>query len=149
MPPPQIPRLQDSPRFGNGLQGLQRIEQDRPLLLHLEGFAEGMAEGVVKVQGSWRFHLLRHLFLERDPDSWNAFCLDGALKQAHGLIAEPSGRGEDDRVRTIAREKVGHLRRRLLYQGVHVRAVDVPHETIDEGSDPSDKPLGLELLEPV
>lgn len=101
MPPPPIPGLQDGPRFVHGLQRPQRIDKDRPLLLDSEGFAERMAERVTEIKSTGRLHLLRHLFLERDPHRRNAFYLDGTLEQTHGLVAQPSGRGEDDGLRPV------------------------------------------------
>ncbi len=149
MPPPQIPRLQDGPRLLHGLQGFQRIEQDRPLLLHLKCLPEGVTKRVVKVEGPGRLHLLRDFFLEGDPDGRNPFRLNGSLQQAHGLVAETSGRGEEDSLRPVALQSASHLWCRLLHEGRYVGTVDMPHEAVHKGGDSPDNPFRSKFLEPV
>jgi hypothetical protein len=51
--------------------------------------------------------------------------LAGTLEQAHGLVAEPSGRREETGVRPVLREATRHLGRSFVHQPLQVMAVDV------------------------
>jgi len=102
MPTPGITRLQDGARLHERLQGIESLKQNGSLLLYLEGLPQGISERVAKEEGPRRLHLARDLFLQRNPDGRNALGLDGALEQAHGLVAEASGWGQKDGLGAIA-----------------------------------------------
>jgi len=90
VPPPDIPRREDRPRLPDGLEARKRIDQDRPLLPHVKGLPQGMAERIAKEERPRGLDLHRDLFLKGDSDRGNLSLLNDALDQAHGLIAEPS-----------------------------------------------------------
>src|SRR5712692_2892367 len=89
MSPPRPARLDDGARLRERLERAQGGHEDRALLGDGEGLAHRMAERVAEVERPGRLHPSRDLLLQRDPDGRDPRGLDGALDQAHGLVAEP------------------------------------------------------------
>lgn len=87
MSSPDVARFQDRPWFLDGLKTCERVEQDRPLLLHVKGLAKGMSKRIAQVKSPGRFDVLGDLLLERNADGGNFLVLDCPLQQAHGLVA--------------------------------------------------------------
>src|SRR4030065_960085 len=71
------------------------------------------------------------------------------LYQSHGPIAEPSARGEYDRVYAFASYLPCHFRRGPVYERVQVRPLDMPHEPVVSSRDRTDDPVGFKLHEPL
>ncbi len=97
--PPGKGEVDDLPGGGDGIEGLEGFEEDRPLLADVPRFAEGMAEGPMEVDAARRAYLLGVLAHDGNADGGDAGFLDGPLHQSHGLIAETSGRGQQDQGR--------------------------------------------------
>jgi hypothetical protein len=130
MPSPDVARFQNRPWFLDGLKTLERVEQDRPLLLYVGSLPKGMSEGIAQGEGSRRLDSLCDFLLERDADGRDAFGFDYPLDQAHGLIAEASRGGEKNGLGPVSNEALGDLGGCLLYESFQMRPVDVAHETI-------------------
>lgn len=79
VPSPDVAWFQNSPWVLDGLQTLERIQQDRSLLLYLKCLPEGMAKGETKIEGPGGLDMLGGLLLERDAYGGNAFGLDRPL----------------------------------------------------------------------
>ena len=62
---------------------------------------DGMSKGKAGKYRSRRAQLLCDLFGQADRDGRNSRVLNRALDQSHGLIADTSGRGQDDDINPI------------------------------------------------
>ena len=113
------------------VQGLKITEQQAQQLQLAEalmGKGEGMAQGKAGVDRAGRLDLLADAAREGHRDGGDAGRFDDALDQSHGLIAQASGRGEDDGIHPILIKLVRHLGCGGVHQGVDVGRQDVTHE---------------------
>lgn len=97
----------DLSRSIQGLHIVQQQTQQLQLPEALVGKAEGVAQGETGVQCAGWFDFLADAPGEGHRDGGDPRCLDGSLNQSHGLVAEPSGGGQDGDINTIVLE---HLR---------------------------------------
>ena len=74
------------------------------MLLEVARFTERMAEGPLDVNGSWRLYLFGVFTHDRYPDSRDASFFDLSLDQSHGLVADASGRGQQDHINGVLAE---------------------------------------------
>ncbi len=91
-------------------------------------FAERVAEGPLDVDGARRLHFFGIFPHDRYPDSRDAGFFDLSLDQSHGLVADASGRGQQDHVDGLLPEFIDDLSRRSADQGGDVTPVNVPHQ---------------------
>lgn len=80
------------------------------------------------VHGPRWFHFSRYLFGERDRDGCNAGRLNHPLDQPHGLVAEPSGRRQNDDVHAIFLQSCGNTGSSVIGQRFKVLIQNVTHE---------------------
>lgn len=149
VPSPNIPRLDDSPWVFDGLESLERLEQDGPLLIRVKGLPQRVAEGITEGEGPRGSDPLCDLFLERDTYGGNAPGLNRSLDQAHGLVAQASGRREKNGLDPLPKEAFGNLGGCLVDKGLEMRAVDVSHEAIQGRADASNNSLIPEFPESI
>ena len=64
----------------------------------------------------------------RHADGGNADLFDGSLDQSNGLIADPSGRGQQDGVHAFFFQQIGRCRGCFVDQRPGVRPLDVSHK---------------------
>lgn len=112
----------------------------------MKRFAHGVAEGPVEIHGPGWLYLFSYFPLEGYGYRGNPGLFDYALYQPHGLIAEPSGRGEDHQVDPVPPQQGGDSRGGLSQQPVEVSSRDMPHETVAIGGRFSDEMTGGKLL---
>jgi hypothetical protein len=74
---------------------------------------------------------------------------DHSLDQSHGLIADPSGRGQQDQVDLILFKRSRHFRSSLFDQGCDMSPVDMAHEAVVGCCERPDPAFGDELPETV
>ena len=115
----------------------------------MKGLPEGVAKGVPEVQGARGLHPFCDLLLKCDAYGGNSLGLDRPLDQAHGLVAKTSGGGEKNGFGPLPNQAVSDLWGRLLHERFQMRTINVTHEAIQGGGDPSDNPLILEFLESI
>ena len=149
VPSPNIPRLEDSPWDFDGLESLERFEQDGPLLIRVKGLPQRVAEGITEGEGPRGSDPLCDLFLERDADGGNTLGLDRPLNQAHGLVAQASGRREKNGLDPLPNQALGDLGGCLFHEGFQMRTVDVSHEAIQGRADASNNSLIPEFPESI
>jgi len=108
-------------------QGVSRLQHSQgrrdDLVLfvgHVWG-AERVAQRPIDKEDPWGHHFLGHLAEQRNRDCGNSGFLYRALDQSHGLIAERSDRGQQDRVNAILAEKFCGLGCRLRDQAAWCR----------------------------
>lgn len=143
---PSIRKVYDRAGYSNRFGSFQGIHEYSPLLVLLKRFAHGVAKGPAEIHGPGRLDLFGYFPLERYGYRGDAGLLDYALYQPHGLIAEPSGRGEDHKVDPVPPQQSGDSRGGLLQQPVEVSSHDMPHKTVAMGGRFTDKMAGCELL---
>ena len=89
---PFVWQLLDGSRFGHGLQGLQRIQNDASLAFDIARFAEHTAARKFDQQGPGRLDVRHSIAGIAHRNSGNSRFLDQALNQTHGLMAFRSDR---------------------------------------------------------
>jgi len=99
-------------------------------LVCFKRFAQGVAEGLVHKNCSRWPDFLRILPHKGDADGRYAGGFNGALNQSHGLIADPSPRGQQHGVNAIARNHGGHFRGLFFRQIMDVAVHDMAHEAV-------------------
>ena len=134
VPPPAKRQINNLSRSRGRIKHPEGFENHRPLLLDVARLTERVTEGPLDVDGSRRLHLFRIFTHDRHPDSRDAGFFNLSLDQSHGLVADASGRGQQDHVDGLLPELFDDLSRRLVYQGGDVMPVNVPHEGVVAGS---------------
>lgn len=100
------------------------------MLLPVARLAQRMPERPVQRYAARRFDLLGISSDDRNPNRCDADPFNLSLDQSDRLIAEPSGRGQQDQVDLIRLEPLRHFPGGLLDQGGDVRPVDMAHEAV-------------------
>lgn len=142
-PPPAIPRFENGAGGGDGRKGGQGLAQDRRLLVDVSGFPQGVAEGPAQEHGPRWFDLLCVFAHDGDAHGGDAGMFDDALDQSYGLIADPSGRGQQNRIHGVFVQQGGNPGGGLTDQRPDMAAVDVPHEAVvafGQGADAAGRP---------
>ena len=93
-PTPAKGKVDYGSRLIDPVERLQGSEQYGALLRDIPRFAERMTKGPAQVNGSWRLHLFGVIPNDRDADGGDPGPFNFPLDQPYGLIAEPSGRGQ-------------------------------------------------------
>ena len=101
MPPPAKRQINNLPRRSRRIEHPEGLEYNRPLLPDVARFAERMAEGPLDVDGARRLHFFGIFPHDRYPDGRDAGFFDLSLDQSHGLVADASGRGQQDHVNFV------------------------------------------------
>jgi len=113
------------------------------------GLSQRMAESKAGIEGPWRFHLLGDGEVKGHRDGGDSLLLNYPLDQSHGLIAEPSDRGEEHGVHPVRFQESGHSRGRGSDEHLEMLPQDVAHEAEEPGSDGADGSLPGELAQRV
>jgi hypothetical protein len=145
MPSPTEWQVDDFTRRCNNIKGVQGFEDHGPLLQDVPRFTERMSEWPAQEHGSRRTYLLGEFPYDRYADGGNTGFFDLSLDQPHGLIADASGRRQQDHVDVVPVESFHHLLRRDRDQGGDMPAVYVAHERVMPVSQAADDPLPLQL----
>jgi len=111
------------------------------LLLDVARLTERVTEGPLDVDGSWRLYLFRVFTHDRYPDSRDAGFFDLSLDQSHGLVADASGRGQQNHVNALLVEFFGDLSGGFADQSGDVMPVNMTHEGVVPGSHLADDAL--------
>jgi len=130
MPSPAERQVNDLPRSGDTVQGLERLQDDRTLLPDIARFTERVTEGPLYEDGARRLHFFGELTHNRDPDGGNPDFFDLSLDQSHGLIADPSGGRQQNDIDPVLSQLLCNLPGRGGDQGGDVPAIDMTHEGI-------------------
>ena len=117
-------------RRSDPVKSLEGFKNDRPLLLNLARFTQRMAERPFQVNAAWRLNLFRVLPNNGDANGGDTGFFNLSLYQSHGLIADASGRGEQNHVDLVLFEPLHHFLGCLSDQGGNVTTVDVAHEGV-------------------
>lgn len=108
------------------------IMQQKAQQLHLAevlvGESKRVPQGKAGVHRPRRFDLAADAARKGDRYGGDAGCFDDPLDQSHGLVAQPSSRGQKDDVHGVLFEQTGDLRPCDVDQGLDVRRQDVAHE---------------------
>ena len=67
-------------------------------------FTERVTEGPLKVNGARRLNLFCIFTYDRHPDGRDAGFLNLSLDQSHGLVADASGRGQQNHIDDLLSE---------------------------------------------
>jgi hypothetical protein len=114
-----------------GVQHRDVVQQQAQELLlpeSLVGKAKRVAQRKTGVKRTRRFDLLADAAGEGDGNGCDANRFNGSLDQPNGLIAQPSGGGQNGDVHTVLLEQAGHLGGGDGDQAVQVRRQNVAHE---------------------
>ena len=130
MPPPAKRQINDFTRSGDPVKSLEGFKNNSALLLNLARFTQRMAERPFQVNAPWRLNLFRVLPNNGDANGGDSGFFNLSLYQSHGLIADASGRGEQDHVDLVLFEPLYHLLGGLSDQTGNVATVDVAHEGV-------------------
>ena len=106
LPPPAKGNVDDLPRLGDTLQGVESLLEHSPLLGNVEGLPERMAEGPPQGDSPRRLDLLTVAPDDGNADRRNSPPFDLPLDQSDGLVADRSPGGEEHHVGTLFREEV-------------------------------------------
>jgi hypothetical protein len=94
----------------------------------LVGKAKRVTERKAGVKRTRRFDLLADAAGEGDGNGCDANRFNGSLDQPNGLIAQPSGGGQNGDVHTVSLEQAGHLGTGGGDQGLDVGRENVAHK---------------------
>ena len=117
------------------------------MLRNVARFTEGMAEGPFEKNAAGWADLRGVVADDGDADGGDAGSFDFPLDQSYGLIADASGRGEQDQVDFVGAELAGDLAGTPFDQGRDVPAIDVPHEAKVPMVEAAEQSLGHKLLQ--
>jgi hypothetical protein len=145
MPSPAEGKIDDFSRRRDPVKCPECFEQHSPLLQDVPRLPERVAERPAQEDGAWRSNLLGEFSHDRYADGGDAGFLDLSLDQPHGLIADASGRSQQDQVDMVLAELFRHLLRRNSDQGRDVPAIDVAHERIMSCGQTADHALLLQF----
>ena len=95
------------------IKGFKGLAQHGGLLVHIAGFAQGVPKRPVQKDRPWRFDLFGVFPDDGDADGGYTVCFDDPLNQPDGLIADASGRREQNGIHPVLFEHGGHLRCRF------------------------------------
>ena len=146
MPPPAKRQINDLTRSGDTVKSLKGLKNNSPLLLNLSRFTKRMTERPFQVNATWRLNLFRVLPNNGDANGGDSGFFNLSLYQSHGLIADASGRGEQDHVDLVLFEPLSHLLGGLSDQAGNVATVDVAHEGVVGVGQLTDHAFLLQLL---
>ena len=130
MPPPTEGQVNDFAWIGNAVQRFEGSEHHGALLFNIARPAERVTKRPLQVDTARRLYLLCVFTNDCYPNGGNAGFFDLSLDQSHGLIADASGRGEQNGIDPVGLELFYHLPGRLRDQGGNVTAVNMTHEGI-------------------
>ena len=130
MPPPTKRQINNLTRSGNAVQGFEGFEHHDALLLNIARLAQRVTKRPLQVDAARRLYLFCVLTNDCYPNGGDAGFFDFSLDQSHGLIADASGRGEQNDIDIVMLELLYHLLGRLSDQGGNVTAVNMAHEGI-------------------
>ena len=130
MPPPTEGQINNLTRSGHAVQGFERFEHHGALLLYIARLAQRMTKGPLQVDAARRLYLFCVFTNDCYSNGGDACFFDLSLDQSHGLIADASGRGEQNDIDIVMLELLYHLLGRLSDQGGNVTAVNMAHEGI-------------------
>ena len=130
MSAPAEGEVDDRARRGDRVKCLEGLQDDRPLLLVLAGFAERVPEWPLDVNGTWRPHFFSVFPNDGNTDRRHARFFDFSLDQPDGLVADSSGWGEKNHVDCFPAQQRNDLTGRFANQGGNVVPVDMTHEGI-------------------
>jgi len=111
------------------------------LLLSVARLTQRMPERPVQRHAARRLDFLGISSDDRNPNSCDADPFNLSLNQSDRLIAEPSGRGQQDQVDLILLEPLRHFPGGLLDQGDDVRPIDMAHEAVMGFCQPAEQPF--------
>ena len=146
MPPPAKRQINDFTRSGDTVKSLKGFKNNSPLLLDVARFTKRMTERPFQVNAAWRLNLFRVLPNNGDANGGDSGFFNLSLYQSHGLIADASGRGEQDHVDLVLFESLHHFLGGLSDQGGDVATVDVAHEGVVGVGQLTDHAFLLQLL---
>ena len=101
MPSPTKRQINNLPRSRRRIKHPEGLENHGSLLLDVARFTERMAERPLDINGPWRLDLFSVFTHDRYPDSRDAGSFNLSLDQSHGLVADASGRGQQDHVNRV------------------------------------------------
>lgn len=130
MTSPAEGQVNDTAWNGDGVEGTQGLDNHGALLTDVSGFTQRVTEWPAQEYGAGRLHLLGIFTHDRYPDGGDAGFLDLSLDQSNGLIADASGRGQQDDINPVLLELFHDLFCRMVNQGCDVSAIDVAHERV-------------------
>ena len=130
MTPPAKGQVDNLTWHGNRVESFQGFQNHDTLLFDVARFTQWMAKGPAQEDRARWLHLLGELTHDRYPDGGDAGFLYFSLDQSHGLIADTSGRGQQDDVDLVLPEFSDHLFCRLFDQGGDMATVNMAHERI-------------------
>ncbi len=92
---PSVRQLLNCPRFGHGLQGLQRIQNNAPLAFHVARFTEHTTACKLDKHGPGGLDVSHSVGGIARRDSGNSGFLYQTLNQTHGLMTFRSDRHQE------------------------------------------------------
>jgi len=101
IPPPTKRQINNLPRSSSRIKHPEGLENHGPLLLDIARLTERMPKRPLDVNGPWRLYLFCVFTYDRYPDSRDAGFFNLSLDQSHGLVADASGRGQQDHVNFV------------------------------------------------
>ena len=146
MPPPAKWQINDLTWSGDPVKRFKGFKNNSPLLLNVARFTKRVAKRPFQVNTTWRLNLFRVLPNNGDANGGDSGFFNLSLYQSHGLIADASGRGEQDHVDLVPFESLHHFLGGLSDQGGDVATVDVAHEGVVGVGQLTDHAFLLQLL---
>lgn len=122
---------------------LEALQEDPPLERFLPHVPQGVAEGMLEVEGPGGLDLFGDLPNDGEGDGRNARLVQHPLDQSHGLLTHGSGGHHQREIHLVLFEQVGYCRSGLLDQRLRHR--DIAHEREMARAHAPDDPLPSQL----
>ena len=146
MPSPAKGQIDNLSRSGDLVKSFKGFKNNCPLLLNVTRLTKRMTERPFQVNAAWWLNLFRILPNDGDTYGGDTGFFNLSLYQSHGLIADASGRGEQDHVDLVLFEFLHHILGCLSDQDGDVATVDVAHEGVVGVGQLTDNAFLLQLL---
>lgn len=130
MPAPTKRQINNLAWSFDPVKSFEGFQNNSPLLLNVARFTKRMAERPLQVNAARRLNLFCVLTNNGDANCGDAGFFNLSLYQSHGLIADASGRGEQNHVNLVLFKSLHDLLGGLSDQGGDVATVNVTHERV-------------------